>query len=783
MDVVDEQMDVLAKAFMGQTLGCARCHDHKFDPIPASDYYAMAGIFKSTNSMGSRRGDTPLATEQMLSDKRDFDKKLADARRSLSTFLTEEKEKFQVEWRDDIAAYMIASAELQPDLVPLEVEDFSGGNLRLSEDKKSLNSGLEDIEYFGEWIYNAPAAGEYEVSFRYSSGEALPLRLLINGKVVKADALGESTGVAQRRRGTPALWMTQGRFSLAKGENVLRLEGEKFPSLDQYNIVAVHEVERIDRKTLALAEANGLNPVILTQWARYMNRARDGVHPIFAIWQAFVELNEEHPGTFATEAPVRMAKLYADKESSTFSPSELTWSVISGFPPEDLSDLARRYQTLFETTELAQLAYAKRKEEAEAEAADGEEEEEFTERLDPALAQVRRTLYGAQSPFDISRNIEQKILSGDVVDQLSAMRAKAKAIADAAPAPMAQAMTASDGNIADLPIHIRGSHLTLATTAEPRGFLRATDHVLAPPAVSEGQSGRLDLARWITDPEHPLTARVMVNRIWQGHFGTGIVDSPSNFGLRGSSPTHPKLLDWLARTFIEDGWSIKAMHKRILMSNTYQLSSSYDEANAAIDLGNRYLWRMPRRRLEAEPIRDALLAMGGNLDLTMFGRDPSFNPRGYVFDEGNVIDKQIFYDAPRRSIYMPIVRNAMYNFFSAFDYADASSSVAQRPATVVAPQALLAMNSPFVMKQAELFAQTLLADENQDEASRIQTAFERAYGRPATDEEVREASAFLASMRELDDGDVDNMYDTPEMYAWKKLCHVIVAMSEFIYVS
>ena len=185
----------------------------------------------------------------------------------------------------------------------------------------------------------------------------------------------------------------------------------------------------------------------------------------------------------------------------------------------------------------------------------------------------------------------------------------------------------------DLPVHIRGSHLNLAEEPEPRGFLKVTDHLATPPPVGADASGRLELASWITHPEHPLTARVIVNRVWRWHFGRGIVTTPSNFGAIGSAPSHPQLLDWLARRFVEGGWSLKELHRDIMLSSTYQLSTDYDAGNAAVDEENLLHWRMNRRRLEIEPIRDALLQLAGHLDLTMGGRVAEYDPRGYVFGE------------------------------------------------------------------------------------------------------------------------------------------------------
>ena len=300
---------------------------------------------------------------------------------------------------------------------------------------------------------------------------------------------------------------------------------------------------------------------------------------------------------------------------------------------------------------------------------------------------------------------------------------------------------------------------------------------MPPPPIPAGASGRLELARWITHPEHPLTARVMANRIWHWHFGRGLVDTPSNFGTTGSAPTHPGLLDWLARRFVDGGWSVKALHREILLSATYRLGAGYDAANAAVDPDNRLHWRMNRRRLEVEPIRDALLQLAGTLDLTMGGRVDEYDSRGYVFSEGNTFGRFDFYRAPRRSVYMPVVRNAIYDIFAGFDFGNASDSVGARPATVVPSQALLMMNSAFVEERAGEFAGRLLAMPLASEGARVERAFVEAYGRPATGMEVEEGLAFLAAMRETaPDGEA-------ERFAWTRLCHVILGASEFIYVD
>ena len=194
--------------------------------------------------------------------------------------------------------------------------------------------------------------------------------------------------------------------------------------------------------------------------------------------------------------------------------------------------------------------------------------------------------------------------------------------------PIAEVMSVEDQAIANLRIHVRGNHLTLGEEV-PRRFPRILAGENQPPLESS-RSGRLELAAWLTRPDHPLTARVMVNRLWLWHFGEGLVGSPDNFGRLGDRPVNLDLLDWLARRFVASGWSIKAMHRLIMLSSTYQMSTRFDPAAAQIDPENRLHWRTSRRRLEAEAIRDAILAVSGELDRTMGGTLMTEKNHAYV---------------------------------------------------------------------------------------------------------------------------------------------------------
>src|SRR5262249_11395933 len=265
--------------------------------------------------------------------------------------------------------------------------------------------------------------------------------------------------------------------------------------------------------------------------------------------------------------------------------------------------------------------------------------------------------------------------------------------------------------------------------------------------IGPKQSGRLQLAEWLTRTDNPLTARVMVNRLWHWHFGAGLVRSPDNFGALGDRPVHQPLLDWVALRFIASGWSIKAMHRLIMLSSTYQMSSIHNEKAALADPDNRLHWRWQRRRLDAEEVRDALLVVSGQLDLAMGGTLMQGSNRGYV--PGYPNSSYDHYDSRRRSVYLPVIRSDLYRVFQAFDFADPSAPSGERPTTTVAPQALFMMNSKLVLEQTRHLAADLLGRSDQDDARRLRLAYERAYGRPPTAAETARALAFVRRIEGL----------------------------------
>ena len=319
-------------------------------------------------------------------------------------------------------------------------------------------------------------------------------------------------------------------------------------------------------------------------------------------------------------------------------------------------------------------------------------------------------------------------------------------------------LAVQDGEPENLRVNIRGNHRNLGEEV-PRRFLQIIAGEEHDP-IDTAQSGRLELARWIASSDHPLTARVMVNRIWQGHFGRGLVASSDNFGAAGQPPTHPELLDWLASRFVESGWSIKAMHRLMLHSATYQQASSNSQTafrdSQSKDPDNRLWWRMNPRRLEAEEIRDAILSANDRIDLTMGGTllgdfdryvDTFVDAKRGLF--AVLLTGRTFHPnfSRRRSIYLPILRQKVPEIFRLFDMGDSNTVTARRDETTVAPQALFMMNSWFIREQAFHLARHLLNRKATDDQDRVRYAYRKLLGRPPTDAEVTSAVEYLSQVQ------------------------------------
>jgi hypothetical protein len=340
-------------------------------------------------------------------------------------------------------------------------------------------------------------------------------------------------------------------------------------------------------------------------------------------------------------------------------------------------------------------------------------------------------------------------------------------------APKLVAMGAVDRDRpSDSPLYQRGE-VDKPGEVVPRGVVRVVSREV--PRIESG-SGRLELAKWIASRDNPLTARVLVNRVWLHLFGRGLVPTPDNFGAAGQPPSHPELLDTLAVAFMDEGWSVKSLVRKIVLSRAYQLGSGHDARNHEVDPDNVLVWRMSRRRLDAEVIRDAMLALSGRLNLTP--------PKGSAVSQAgegnsNPLMRAGAFDARLdcRSVYLPIVRNSFLESLALFDFPDPGLIVSERSTTTVPSQGLYLLNNPFVMRQAEGVAEHLLRGPAADDRGRIRDAYVRLLGRPPSDREVEAAEAFLAEVR------AEKGADTPRHEAWTAFCQALFASAEFLYKS
>jgi Protein of unknown function (DUF1553)/Protein of unknown function (DUF1549) len=398
-------------------------------------------------------------------------------------------------------------------------------------------------------------------------------------------------------------------------------------------------------------------------------------------------------------------------------------------------------------------------------------------------------------------------LKGDAGKRYQELKKQLAAFDSLRPAPLPAAQYMRDLSATAPSTYIlRGGNLDAKGEEVQPGFLSIldpSDAKIAPPAGLNSTGRRSALAAWLTDTKNPLPARVMVNRIWHYHFGTGIVATPGDFGNMGARPTHPQLLDYLAATFIDSGWSIKKIHRMILLSSTYQQSSAYNEVSAKIDGDNKLLWRYGRRRMEAEAVRDSMLEVAGLLDTKMGGPgvfpplppgvatdlSPTAAAGGWRFSEPA--------DNDRRSVYIFVRRNLRYPMLQEFDSANTFESCDFRKNTVTAPQSLELMNNDLILEWAQSLAGRVLNDSGLTPQAQVDRAFRLAYGRSASAEEQKLAADFLARqtpiMAERLAGDekprpplppnLPSGIDPARAAAFVDLSQMLLDSNEFLYIN
>jgi mono/diheme cytochrome c family protein len=646
MDTVDEQIDVVTKAFLGVTVSCARCHDHKFDPVTAEDYYALAGVFRSTRSFAnldfvSRWHSHDLSSKEERAFRELWEKDHAESKKRLAD---DTKAARAAALRGRTRAVASARISLANGARGTRIVPASAATTNGILDAAKWGSALHPVvrsdrgkgRHFAEW--NVSVERPSLVWIRYAAQEARPVDLLVDG--VK---LGTRADVATGGWHPKHLGLSE-PFTLEPGSHVVRLDRDgHLPHLADLVIVPVSP-----RMDAAAHEATALAALTRSD----ATRAVGPDAPRLAAW-----IVEGRTWVAAARRP----------------PTRSAW-------PTD-------QRTLVEARESAVAALETSK-----------------------------------------------------------------------PKPADMAPGVADQDPQDVAVHVRGSHLSLGPTKVPRGPIGLFDDVIPRGPDSPKGSGRKELAAWFADPRHPLTARVAANRAWAAFFGTGLVRTTSNFGLRGEAPTHPELLDALADRLVRSGWSMKALHRVIVLSRTYRQATALVRPEADPDL--RYLSGFPRRRLDAEQLRDALLAATGDIDRTLGGSLLDVAEGDYVTNDQSQ-DKGR-YETPRRTLYLPVIRNALFDYLGTFDFGDPSMSQETRTTTIVPAQALWLMNSPFMASRAAAAAK-IAAD--QPDAARLDAVWERLVGRPPSDAERHLSNAYLRR------GD------------WARYVRVVLASDAFIFLD
>ena len=580
MDVVDEQLETIGRGFLAQTIGCARCHDHKFDPIPTRDYYALAGILRSTKTLNHANVSKWIELPLPLKPELESEVKQQEAVIAVvNSQIAELKSRMK-----GGKASPLPLAQVTGVVVDDEQAMLTGGWTKSVSNKNYVGKGYQHdqgaVKGDNRALFKPTEVldGEYEVRFAYTEGTnrspAVPVT------VVSPD--GEKTTTINQKKQAPI--------------------GGRFFSLGRYRFTP-----------------NGPAEVIVD------NTGTTGVVIVDAVQFLSVELLE--------------------KEDVAAKP-----------------------------------------------AADGAMDKQQLAKLEKQLKKLKAAMPARPQYMSVQEEAE----------------------------------------IGDTQVHIRGDVHNLGETVS-RGILQVADfgsQLLVP----EKQSGRKELAEWIASDLNPLTSRVLANRLWHWLFGAGLVRTTDNFGTTGEEPSHPELLDYLATRLLEEDWSVKSLLREMVLSRSYQLSSQTSRRAMAVDPENRLLWRMNRRRMDAESLLDAMLTVGGQLDARIGGS---------TIRSGTPNDYDYQHEGGRRAIYWPVFRNSLPDIFEVFDFANPSMVTGRRDISSTAPQALFMMNNPWVLQQAEQAAVRFLELEEMDESQRVQLAMRTTLGRPATEEELRVTLEFL----------------------------------------
>jgi mono/diheme cytochrome c family protein len=791
-DRMDNQIDVFGKAFLGQTLACARCHDHKFDPIRSRDYYAMAGYMRS-----SRYQQAFLDAPGRIAEKA---KKLDGLREAAkSAFWSQAAQKERSPARYISAAVKLSGSESADSPIFQSIARENGLDAsRLAGWAKAVRSPecaqpahpLYAISRLiqSERMPFAHRAAELKAELERKEQEARQSASSsylfedfnmpdYEGWSVTGDAFGSGptqlgdltnlsySGINSSLQRIPGLFFATGAGVAHSGLNSPRLEGvlrsKNFTVEKPY--ILIRAAGRDSRINVVLDGFQLIRDPIYGPCHLELNDDKMGWRVMdLSLWKghhAYLEMSDITVPVLSQGglegAASRLSKGYLAVDEIRFSDSPVppstvdpvNMAVLDGAPPESIDTLAARYEELFQRAACSMGDQGARQ-----------------QKLDGLAVELARLSGSFQTSEEFAK-IEETIPAPTYVPALV------------------------DGPGEDEDIFLRGNYKTPGAKA-PRTLLQICAAGQAAAGVSG--SGRLDLAKRLVSPANPLFARVMVNRVWLHHFGEGIVRTPDDFGKMGQRPTHPELLGWLAAAFTEGdynphpspnshrsyrSYSLKALHRLILTSNAYQRSTTPTAKAAQLDPQNKLLSHMPVHRLEAEAIRDAILRVSGRLDEKMGGQGVLTYLTPFMEGRGKPASGPLDGDG-RRSIYIAVRRNFLTPMFLAFDYPTPFSCMGRRSVSNVPAQALSLMNGPFVLQQARLWAERTLADRSLvTPEKRIASLYQTAFCRPPTKDEEREGLRFVAGQAERYHAQAED----PRV--WADLCHVLFNVKEFIFLN
>jgi hypothetical protein len=513
-----------------------------------------------------------------------------------------------------------------------------------------------------------------------------------------------------------------------------RKVSESFAPLTAQYLVAVWRVQNrqkveLGHKPAQAIQGTELKESILERWLQYLASDQAKKNAFFKAWFELLASQDAKQDLSGDAASVQAAQRVAESVQAT----------------------------LLAAIEERRAAEAKHREQLAA-LKEGDKRPEKPELTKETAELLKELIDNNKAPLAVPKDRLERLLSDEAKKTLADAKQQIEERKKESPPKYAIAHSLREGKPENAKVHLRGNHKDLGDEV-PRRFLAILSPE-TPPMFSQG-SGRLELARAIASRDNPLTARVFVNRVWQHHFGRGLVGTPSNFGLLGERPTHPELLDHLASRFMVSGWSLKQLHREIMLSATYRLASAGHAANYERDPDNRLLWRANRRRLDVESWRDAVLAVSGNLDLTVGG--PSIELSG---------------NNNRRTLYAAISRHELHPLLRLFDFPDANLTSERRTMTTVPMQQLFVLNSEFMVAQSKALAARLQRDRPTDDDARIDQLCRRVVGRAATEAERRLGREFLS--KTLPEG---VSATEVKLTRWEQLSQALLSTNEFVFVD